>query len=157
MKNELHEIEVIDSKENWSYYKLADDTVIKFKFVLIRLFAKENGRTLPQDYVFNTSGIIGVISPVNPIGIITPLNPAIINTQEPISQVVDMSFSVQTEAWNEYQLTNGCTLYLKPTLIQVDRTGQRDPAGVPLYKLQTQPIPKIKCANMKDEDVNKWL
>lgn len=141
---DVHEIEIIEDKENWNYYKIADGTVIKLKFVLLRLFAKENGSSLPKDYALNATPVMCTITP-----------PDIVSSN--LGEAFDLSFDVQKETWSEYKLANGCTFFLKPTIIQVDRTNNKDPAGAPIYNIQSQPIPKIRCNSMNKNDTEKWL
>jgi hypothetical protein len=142
---EVQDVEVMEEKENWNYYRVCDGTVIKVKIVLLRLLAKENGRMLPQDYSLNAFPVTCTITP-----------PDVVTSN--LGEAIDLSFDVQKETWNEYKLANGCTFFLKPTIIQIDRTKDKDPAGSPIYKIQSQPVPKIRCnATMSDKDAEKWL
>lgn len=127
----LMELEVKDTKEYWSYYKLEDDTVLKFKFVLINFFT---------DTDTNSQQMVGQMATTTAMGVKTPTNLACGATYA----IEDMDFEIQKEAWNEYKLENGTTLMLKPSVVRIDRTAVCDPVGKPIYSVQAQPISKMK-------------
>jgi hypothetical protein len=61
-----------------------------------------------------------------------------------VEKVEDMEYDVQKESWSEYKLQDGHTLMLKPSILQINRTGEIDATGTPSYYVQLQPIAKIK-------------
>lgn len=128
---DLKEIEVEDSEEKWNYYELADGTTLKVKIVLIRVI-NEGDSHGNIGYDLQSAHVMGVKPPAELIG------------REQIDKFEDIEFNPTNDVWNKYKLKNGFTLMLKPALTQVNRTGERDPRGIPIYSIQAQPLIKIK-------------
>ncbi len=49
-------------------------------------------------------------------------------------------FKPLTEEWNYYSIDDGYVLGIKLVLTKVMKTGQSDPAGLPVYIIQHQPV-----------------
>ena len=50
---------------------------------------------------------------------------------------------IQSETWQEYNLSDGNTLRLKCVLLKVLDTGQQSPSGEPIYNFQTHIIANV--------------
>jgi len=123
------------SKEVWNEYKLEDGTIIKLKFILIKII-KENTK-----YSLNSQMVTGAIPSPDLIG--TP-SQGIYSPQELEKSIEkkDLQFETVKEDWNIYELNDGSKLSVKPILVSVSRTNRYDQQGEPIYATQTQQIIK---------------
>lgn len=125
------EIEIKNSKENWSYYDLDDGTVLKIKTILISVYDAGKDPQGNPSINLQTANVIGATPQTDPF--------------EPCDEKKDIQFKEKHDnPWNEYTLDNDYVLMLKPTITQVDRTGNHDLRGIPLYIIQSQVTAKIK-------------
>ena len=129
----MEEIEFEEVAERWSYYKVEDGTVLKVKIVLIRIASDVSFANM-MDSQGNEPRSLAFIA-MNAVGA-KPFENLIIDGV--VEKVEDMEFDVQKEAWNEYKMPNGRLLMLKPSVIQINRTGEIDSTGVPLYNCPSQ-------------------
>jgi len=125
-------------KENWNLYVLEDETIIKFKIVLLKIMPTlDQGQGQRQGFAFNTANLLTILSTKEARGI-----PSLPNTVMKIEKK-DIPFKILTEEWNEYKLEDGKVLKLKPTIVQIARAANYDQYGEPNYLVQSQPLVKL--------------
>lgn len=123
------------TKEVWNEYKLEDGTIIKLKFILIKLFKEPNGLGL------NSTIITGAIPSPDLFG--TPSQSTY--SPEELAKSIeekDLEFEPIKEDWNVYELADKSKLSVKPILVSVSRTNKHDQHGEPIYAIQPQQIVK---------------
>jgi hypothetical protein len=54
-----------------------------------------------------------------------------------------VGFKPLAEEWNYYSIDDGYVLGLKVVVTKVLKTGQSDPAGLPIYMVQSQPALQV--------------
>lgn len=121
--------------EEWSEYKLEDGSIIKLKFVLIKIL-KEN-----DSFALNSSNIIGVYPSQDLIA--TPSHEVYSPQElEQSIDIKDVNFEVIKEIGSVYKLEDGSELSVKPVLVLVSRSSKHDQHGEPIYLVQSQQIIK---------------
>lgn len=131
-------------KEDWSSYKLEDDTILKLKRVLIKVIgAKETDKIGKPVHHVQTYNVMGILVPDNLMGTPTKREYTL---KELFDSIVadDMKFEIIKESWDEYRLKDGSTLEIKPTLVKVSRTDKFDERGEPIYLVNSEPLIKEK-------------
>lgn len=124
------EMEFETEKENWNYYQLADGSKLKIKIIIANIL--EDRLTKDKtEYSINWSNVLGVI----------PHKRMKNKKQKPID---DLNFEVINETSNEYSLSDGTKISVKPNLSQISRTDKLDQMGKPIYVIQSLPSVKIK-------------
>lgn len=135
-------------KENWNLYVLEDETIIKFKIVLLKIIPTVapvqvqvqipgQGQVQAQSIAFNTANLMTILSTKEAKG--TPSSP---DTEMKIEKK-DIPFKILTEEWNEYKLEDGKILKMKPTIVQIAKAAHYDQHGEPNYLVQSQPLIKL--------------
>jgi hypothetical protein len=127
-------------KENWNLYVLEDETIIKFKIVLLKIIptvAPVQVQVQAQSIAFNTANLMTILSTKEAKG--TPSSP---DTEMKIEKK-DIPFKILTEEWNEYKLEDGKILKMKPTIVQIAKAAHYDQHGEPNYLVQSQPLIKL--------------
>ncbi|SNQ59904.1 hypothetical protein [Candidatus Methanoperedens nitratireducens] len=121
--------------EVWNEYELEDGTIIKVKFILIKIIKENTAFTL------NSQIVTGAIPPQDLIG--TP-SQGVFSPQELTQSIEkkDMQFKPTKEDWNVYELNDKSKLSVKPILVSISRTNKHDQHGEPIYAVQTQQIVK---------------
>lgn len=61
-------------------------------------------------------------------------------TQKDIAEAEDLDFTEEHERWNTYKLKDGTTLKVKLVLRGVKRLQKCDPAGLPIYLINSTNI-----------------
>jgi len=112
--------------EDWNLYKLEDDTILKVKLVLLRVIQEG------VDKFGNPKG--GTLITM----IVSPVPPSELRKLKKVDSIIDMKYETIKEGWNEYEVSDGFTLKLKPIISQIDRTEKFDPRGEPLYGVNVQ-------------------
>jgi len=128
-------------REDWNEYKIEDGTLLRIKFVMIKILRRE----IPggYDFRFNSNTIIGIHSPE--IG--EPTNERY--TLEELSKSIvktDMEFKPlnKEEIWNKYVIKkDGSEIMVKIEITNIIKTNKYDEYGDPIYQIQTQPIFKM--------------
>ncbi|AQQ75458.1 hypothetical protein JdFRA1000001_25 [uncultured archaeal virus] len=131
-------------KEEWGEYNLKDNTVLKTRFILVKIIddgrRDEFGRPI---YSIGSQIINAVFVPKELLGepseqIYTPseLEQSIIED--------DIAFEEIKEGVSIYELEDGYILEVKQILVSVARTNKYDLRGEPIYLINTQPIFKLK-------------
>lgn len=122
-------------KDIWNEYKLEDGTIIKLKFVLIKIVKEANAFALNSQIItgaFPAPDLIGTPS----TGVYSP---------DELAQSIekkDLKFDTIKEDWTIYELEDGSKLSVKPILVSVSRTNKHDQHGEPIYAVQSQQIIK---------------
>jgi len=128
-------------KEDWSLYRLEDDTCLKSKFILGGVL-KEHGTE--GEYAINSHTFTVAIVPKNLWG---PPETQKFAKQELRDSVEkeDMKFtSLTPDMWNVYRLKDGYTISVKLELTMVSRTTKHNEKGERIYIFNIQPIIKGK-------------
>jgi len=141
MQHDFEFVDIVSSKEDWSLYKLEDDTILKIRFILIKAVREaEFDRFGNPTYSLNSQNVIGVIPSKSAIG--SPSKPY---TQEELASSViheDMKFKIVEEPWNEYKFKDETVVKVKLVLSMVSKTSKFDAHGEPIYLVNAQPIVK---------------
>jgi len=124
------EMEFETEKENWNYYQLADGSKLKIKIIIANILEDRLNKD-KTEYSINWSNVLGVI----------PHKRMKNKKQKPID---DLNFEVINETSNEYSLSDGTKISVKPNLSQISRTDKLDQMGKPIYVIQSLPSVKIK-------------
>lgn len=130
--------------EDWSEYKLEDGTILKARFVLIKVLDTE-------EYDEQGNPVYDVNS-INAVGVLVPEKLREKPSKERYSRkeleesIVkeDMEFERIKEGWNTYELENGAKISVKLVLAAVSRTNKFDSRGEPIYIFNIQPLVKGK-------------
>lgn len=127
-------------KEDWSIYKLRDKSVVKVRYVLIKILKSAQVDVFGNPiFDLNYATVVGVIPDPSLLGspsVSISVSPEILN-----KSIVekDISFDPITEPWNEYQ-TEGKIIKTKLILTKIARTSVFNERGEPAYLINTQPI-----------------
>lgn len=134
-------IEFDTIKERWNRYKLEDATIIKIKFVPIKILREKIDDAGNPVYLSNYMNVVGAISPPNLFG---PPSSQKYSQEEIVDAIVkeDMKFETLEENWNEYQLKDGSKLSVKAVVTKVDKTKLFDEKGEPIYNVSHQVLMK---------------
>ena len=122
-------------KEVWNEYKLEDGTIVKLRFILIKLINQPNG------FGIGSTIIVGIFPSPDLIGLPSQ---AIYSPQELEKSIEkkDLQFEPVKEDWNVYELKDRSKLSIKPILVSISRTNLHDQHGEPIYAIQPQQIIK---------------
>ena len=139
MSSELEEnLKFETIQEVFNDYKLDDCSILRVKYVLIKVRPGPPDAAGQPGYSLNSSNVIGVISNRELVGPPSPPSgiPARIEQE-------DIRFKpIGEEKWNEYRLEDGTTVHVKIAIIKVSRTDRRDQGGCPIYTVNSQALIK---------------
>ncbi len=125
-------------KEDWSVYKLRDKSVVKVRYILIKILKSAQLDVFGNPtFEFNYATVVGSIPDPSLLGPPSPfVSPEILN-----KSIVekDISFDSIAEPWNEYRV-EGKIIKTKLVLTKVARTSVFNQHGEPTYLINTQPI-----------------
>jgi len=126
-------------KEDWNEYEIEDGTILRIKFVMVKIVRKKiSGQSNSYNYGFNSSNVIGVNSPkIHEPGerkyYSQELNDYITNT--------DMECKPLKEVWNEYLIKKDKTkIQVKIVVTGIKKASKFDEFGDPYYFVNTQPV-----------------
>jgi len=126
-------------REDWNEYMIEDGTLLRIKFVMIKILR----RKIPggYDFRFNSNTVIGIHSPE----IREPANGRY--TPEELSKSIvktDMNYKSLKEIWNRYIIKkDNSEIMVKIVITNIIKTNKYDEYGDPIYQIQTQPIFKM--------------
>ena len=128
-------------REDWNEYRIEDGSLLRIKFVMIKILRRE----IPggYDFRFNSNTIIGIHSPE----IREPTNERY--TPEELSKSIvktDMKYQPldKKEIWNKYVIKkDNSEIMVKIVITNIIKTNKYDEYGDPIYQIQTQPIFKM--------------
>lgn len=130
--------------EDWSVYKLKDGSILKARFILIKVLDEgeydERGNPI---YGINSINAVGVLVPEKLRGEPSKERYSRSELEESIVEE-DMEFDRIKEGWNTYELENGAKISVKLVLVSVSRTNKFDSMGEPIYIFNVQPLMKGK-------------
>ncbi len=130
--------------EDWSEYKLKDGSILKARFVLIKVLDEgtydERGNPV---YSVNSTNAVGILAPEKLRGKPTEEKYSPDELEESIVEE-DMEFDRVKEGWNTYELKNGVKASVKLVLASVSRTAKFDARGEPIYIFNVQPLIKVR-------------
>jgi len=130
--------------EPWNYYELEDKTIIKTRFILVKLILEGVDEANNPIYSFNSQSVLGALIPEELMGEPSQKSYTTKEKTEAIEKVV--KFKPKKEEWNRYKLIDGNVLEVKLVLVKVARTNLFDPRGERLYLINTQPLFNITTA-----------
>ena len=130
-------------KEDWNVYELSDGTILRTKFVLIKV-ARGVDASGNIGYNFNSTNHVAAFTPNDKKG--TPSTIRYSPNELQSSIVEDVDFDAKKENWNVYDLEDKSRISVKLILTRVAKTDKCDPAGSPIYLTQTQTVIKPKLA-----------
>lgn len=145
-RKQLSELEYVDfevEREDWNRFKLADNALLKTKYVLINVLMEKGFREKIKK-TRKEKGEIGLgieLKSTNAIGIKIP--PELSGTpsdkrysiEELRASIVedDIDFETVKGTWNIYNLEGIIQLKIRHTPIHVGRTNKYDILGIPIY------------------------
>jgi len=135
---EAKELEVEPLRESWNFYKVKkDNTILKIKLVLVRLFQEETTNPDGSPMIgFLVSPVIGAIPDTQSRG------------QIPKTAENNLDFEKISDEGSEYKiLTDGTIISFVPHIAQIRRDGTLDMHGDPMYSAQVQPLATFKKPN----------
>ena len=141
MVDDLEYLDFVTVKEDWTLFKLEDETVLKSRFILGSVLKK---RGIEGEYSLNTHVHTVAIVPKKLWG--SPSSTEA-TRQELIASVEreDMKFTCLTpDMWNVYRLRDGFTVSVRLELVTVSRTTRYTEKGERVYTFNIQPIIKLK-------------
>ncbi|MDK2939879.1 MAG: hypothetical protein PWQ51_2044 [Methanolobus sp.] len=120
-------------KELWNLYELEDGSKLKLKLVLINVIDEDSvdGKGT-KGFSLQTDTVVGAVPSDD------------VMDSPSIEEMDDIQYKEIETDWNEYRLENGVKLYIKPAISQVNRHGEKDHRGLPIYGVQAHPLIKIK-------------
>lgn len=125
---------------NPSYYKLSDGTIIK---AIVEIHALLPDPKNPDGFSIVSTNIINAFTPKenrNPAAFVTYTNPQL---NEGIVDD-DVDYEVLRENFSVYELNNGFVLSVKTVVGQIQKSKFFTRDGEPVYKVNTNPIIKMK-------------
>lgn len=133
-------------KEDWNVYGSSDGSIIKVRFVLLKVIkTTEYGPDGEPVYGFASQNIIACKSPKNLMGRPTTPPP----TQERLAseEMTEVAFTSKTENWNEYLVEDGTRLRIKLVVAKIKRTKFFDPMGYPVYNVVASTVTSVTAPN----------
>jgi hypothetical protein len=138
--NDLEEtVDFETIKEHFDKYKLNDGSILKTKFVLVKVKREQPSPTGAQQLTYSSQNVLGIIAKKTLLRTPSEFSPNPPNIVED-----DIRFEhIGNEQWNEYKLSDNRTLYIKLAVVKVSRTDRYDSLGCPIYLVNAQPLLKL--------------
>lgn len=133
------DFDIID--EPWLKYQLQDNTVLKTRYLLTRLYKKmQDGKA-----TYNFDGQTMTIALV-PSDLIGPKDNARYSPQELSNSVIrdEVNYKTISEDWNEYYAYDGAKVRLKMTVTGVKKTSKFDNNGEPIYLVENNAMVQVR-------------
>jgi len=156
MKREQKRLNYIDFKverEDWNVYKLEDGTILKLKFILLKVIREKIDKEGRPIYSVQSSIVSTVFPPSNLLGMPDTRRYSIKELETAVIKP-DMKFEALKEDYSSKYILKETVgelrLEVKPVLIAVARTKKYDERGEPIYLirhtsiLKTSPYPLPK-------------
>jgi hypothetical protein len=133
-------------KESWNVYELHDGTILKVRFVLLKVIRTTafNPDGEPM-YAFATKNFLAPRAPKKLMG--PPTNPPPTEEQMSSSSMADVDFRAREESWNEYIVEDGTRIRVKLIVTKVERSNFFDQMGYPFYRVASQQVSAVKAPN----------
>lgn len=130
-------------REPWNVYELEDGSILRTKFILLRVKRKEDpsGQT---GYAVKSQTITSV-SHIPELLIGEPAARQY-SPKELQASIVeeDVRYTTLTEEWNEYIVEDGARIRVKLTVVKVAKTDKFNNDGEPIYLVLTTSMPQIQ-------------
>jgi hypothetical protein len=125
-------------REPWNKYEISDESVLKPKYVLTKIFKEKGGEKRGETGVgYNIKGqnIVEII--YVPKELRGKPSKKAYSPEELKASVVaeDLSYRTLSEEWNEYALEDGSKLRIKLTVTTVSRSSLINNEGDPIYHI----------------------
>lgn len=127
-------------KENWSIYKLPDNTIVKIRYIVVKARRGPIDDFGQPSYGLNMKSVIGILPPKHLLD--KPSPPYDKKTLVESIEAEDIEFEKIKEPWNEYKLEDGTVMKIKAVLTIISKTTKYDENGEPVYLMNFQPVVK---------------
>ena len=121
--------------EDWSRYDLSDNSILKIKTILTRVFKNQ------ATYTIDFQNIVAILT--NERGNINSRPHSASDLQNSIIQE-DVRYTTITQDWNEYVVDDGTRIKIQPLLMNVSKTSLFDSSGIPIYLVNSQATVQIR-------------
>jgi hypothetical protein len=137
------EVQFEPLREGWSVYKVKDESIIRLKLLLMKLFLQGMDETTNARFGAVANTFFTVTAPSSKKG---PRSDRTFTPAEVLDAITeeDIEFEMIREEWNEYKLPENVIISAKLVLTQVSRTGLYDAYGDPMFRIQHQTLVKAK-------------
>lgn len=138
----VRELEFKVVKEDWFVYKLADDSILKVKPVLVRVFETDQvGPDGKRTLLFVGQNVVAVRSPEKLKGTPTLPLPPPTEALKMVKEEVEITETLYDPGWNVYELENGERVKMKIVITHVYRVkGLYTETGDPYYVIQSATV-----------------
>jgi hypothetical protein len=138
----VRELEFKVVKEDWFVYKLADDSILKVKPVLVRVFETDQvGPDGKKIHLFMGQNVVAVRSPDKLKGVPTLPLPPPAEALKMDKEEVEVTETLHDPGWNVYELENGERVKMKIVITHVYRVkGLYTETGDPYYVVQSAAV-----------------
>jgi len=133
-------------REPWQKYELNDNTIVKSKYVLTRLFkkAKEDGK---HGYTIDGQTLTIIMVPSELKG--TPDSTKYTPQQYKESVIQDeVRYTTISDEWYEYIVDDGTRIRLKMTIIGIQKTSKFDRNGDPVYLVNNSALLQVRLPKL---------
>jgi len=138
------EIEFDVIKENWTKYQLRDDTVLRVRIAVLKVVEEGIGEVGFPNFRVATHNLLSALVPDKLKG---PPSSDQKLTPTDIQEGTELTFDrMGTVQWQEYSLSTGWILMIKPEVAKVIRTKKYNNEREPIYWANIQAIMNVKKA-----------
>lgn len=125
-------------REPWQKYELHDNTKVKTKLAITKIYKKLNEDGKPN-YTIDGQNLTALLAPSESKG---PPDSNIYTPQQYEQSVIqdDVKYSTLSEEWHEYIIDDGTRLRIKTTVTRIRKTSKFDKDGEPVYLVDTSAL-----------------
>ncbi|MCH7649440.1 MAG: hypothetical protein IIA83_12655 [Thaumarchaeota archaeon] len=134
-------------REPWQKYELNDNTIIKTKFVLTKLFKKIKEDNKPA-YTIDGQNITVVLAPQEVKGQPDSKKYTPQEYQKSIIQE-DVKYNTISDEWYEYIVDDGTRIRMKATITGIHKTDKFDTNGDRVYLINHNALLQIKLPKLE--------
>ena len=134
----VKEVDFMVLKEDWSRYLLNDGTELRVRIIVKKIV--ETGRG-DMGYPNLGTEAMNAVSAMCPDRMKRPPSASFNPQADPHTEV---KFTATEEKWQEYQMTNGYKLLVKPVLTKVFKYDKYNTFGEPIYTTVIQSILNVE-------------
>lgn len=118
-------------RESWNKYELHDNSILKSKYVLQRLF-KTQGTDNKSNFQIEGQILTVILTPDTLKG---PVDDHVYSPEELSASIVndDVRYTTLAEEWNEYIADDATKIKIKTIVSHVRKTSKFDKNGDPVY------------------------
>ncbi len=125
-------------REPWQKYELRDNTKVKTKLAITKIYKKLNENGKPN-YTIDGQNLTALLAPPESRG--TPDTNSYTPQQYEQSVIQDdVKYSTLSEEWHEYIVDDGTRLRIKTTVTRIRKTSKFDKDGEPVYLVDTSAL-----------------